>query len=168
MVKQKHNFNATKSNCIYRIYKEHINFSCHLRRGNAIDGASGNVYEMVYFSGYYRIQGNPESTYNSSLRDILNCQAIIFHFFLKQLVPSMSRVSSAWGDDSKESASYGESLSQYNGLVFVASARLQTPQLLVEMSIIDVSKSEFTSRHSLEWKFLFLDHRLAINFYFFR
>ena len=82
MVKQKHNFNATKSNCIYRIYKEHINFSCHLRRGNAIDGASGNVYEMVYFSGYYRIQGNPESTYNSSLRDILNCQAIIYHFFL--------------------------------------------------------------------------------------
>lgn len=44
-------------------------------------------------------------------------------------------------------------------LVFVASARLQTPQLSVEMSIVDVSKSEFTSRHSLEWKFLFLDHR---------
>ena len=44
-------------------------------------------------------------------------------------------------------------------LVFVASARLQTPQLIVEMSLVDVSKSEFTSRHSLEWKFLFLDHR---------
>lgn len=27
------------------------------------------------------------------------------------------------------------------------------------MSIIGSSKSEFTSRHSLEWKFLFLDHR---------
>ena len=27
------------------------------------------------------------------------------------------------------------------------------------MSIIGTTKSEFTSRHSLEWKFLFLDHR---------
>lgn len=34
-----------------------------------------------------------------------------------------------------------------------------TPQLIREMSIVDSSKSEFTSRHSLEWKFLFLDHR---------
>lgn len=33
-----------------------------------------------------------------------------------------------------------------------------TPQLIREMSIVD-TKSEFTSRHSLEWKFLFLDHR---------
>lgn len=28
------------------------------------------------------------------------------------------------------------------------------------MSIVD-TKSEFTSRHSLEWKFLFLDHRAS-------
>lgn len=48
-------------------------------------------------------------------------------------------------------------------LVFVGSARLHTPQLSVEMSIVDVSKSEFTSRHSLEWKFLFLDHRCEKN-----
>jgi PAS domain len=27
------------------------------------------------------------------------------------------------------------------------------------MSVVDLTKSEFTSRHSLEWKFLFLDHR---------
>uniref|UniRef100_A0A1B6CYF0 Circadian locomoter output cycles protein kaput n=1 Tax=Clastoptera arizonana TaxID=38151 RepID=A0A1B6CYF0_9HEMI len=44
-------------------------------------------------------------------------------------------------------------------LVFVGTGRLQTPQLIREMSIVDSSKSEFTSRHSLEWKFLFLDHR---------
>lgn len=43
-------------------------------------------------------------------------------------------------------------------LVFVGTGRIQTPQLIREMPLID-SKSEFTSRHSLEWKFLFLDHR---------
>lgn len=44
-------------------------------------------------------------------------------------------------------------------LVFVGTGRLQTPQPIREMSIVDSTKSEFTSRHSLEWKFLFLDHR---------
>lgn len=44
-------------------------------------------------------------------------------------------------------------------LIFVGTGRIQTPQLIREMSIVDSSKSEFTSRHSLEWKFLFLDHR---------
>lgn len=43
-------------------------------------------------------------------------------------------------------------------LVFICIGRLQTPQLIREMSVIE-SKCEFTSRHSLEWKFLFLDHR---------
>lgn len=115
--------------------EHHISLSCHLRRGNVVDSnAEGSSYELVFFSGYYRVQGNPD-------------------------ISSMSRVSSSWGEDSKESTNFGDALSQYNGLVFVASARLQTPQLSVEMSIVDVSKSEFTSRHSLEWKFLFLDHR---------
>lgn len=44
-------------------------------------------------------------------------------------------------------------------LVFVGTGRLQTPQSIREMSVVDSTKSEFTSRHSLEWKFLFLDHR---------
>lgn len=111
----------------------HTTLSCHLRRGNINDTSQNeNNYELVFFSGYYRMQGNPDA----------------------------SRVNvSSWGDDSKESTNCVDALSQHNGLVFVASARLQTPQLLVEMSIVDVSKSEFTSRHSLEWKFLFLDHR---------
>ncbi|XP_020278302.1 circadian locomoter output cycles protein kaput [Pseudomyrmex gracilis] len=46
-----------------------------------------------------------------------------------------------------------------NKLVFVGTGRLQTPQLIRELSVTDNAKSEFTSRHSLEWKFLFLDHR---------
>lgn len=65
--------------------------------------------------------------------------------------------------------------------LFVGTGRLQTPQLIREMSLVDAadmaaaavisgscsgalnaarsSPGEFTSRHSLEWKFLFLDHR---------
>lgn len=43
--------------------------------------------------------------------------------------------------------------------IFVCTGRLQIPQLIRDMSVVDSSKSEFTSRHSLEWKFLFLDHR---------
>jgi circadian locomoter output cycles kaput protein len=43
-------------------------------------------------------------------------------------------------------------------MLFVGTGRLMTPQLIRELSTVD-TKSEFTSRHSLEWKFLFLDHR---------
>ncbi|XP_048209473.1 neuronal PAS domain-containing protein 2 [Perognathus longimembris pacificus] len=42
---------------------------------------------------------------------------------------------------------------------FIATVRLATPQLLKEMCVVDEPLEEFTSRHSLEWKFLFLDHR---------
>ncbi|XP_044269245.1 circadian locomoter output cycles protein kaput [Tribolium madens] len=44
-------------------------------------------------------------------------------------------------------------------LVFVGTGKIKTPRLIREMPLVDSSKSEFTSRHSLEWKFLFLDHR---------
>jgi len=43
--------------------------------------------------------------------------------------------------------------------IFVGTGRLHMPLLIREMSVVDSTKSEFTSRHSLEWKFLFLDHR---------
>ncbi|XP_075380398.1 neuronal PAS domain-containing protein 2 isoform X5 [Mycteria americana] len=42
---------------------------------------------------------------------------------------------------------------------FVATVRLATPQFLKEMCLVEEPLEEFTSRHSLEWKFLFLDHR---------
>ena len=43
--------------------------------------------------------------------------------------------------------------------VFVATGRLVTPQLIRELPVVHSSQTEFTSRHSLEWKFLFVDHR---------
>ncbi|XP_066433730.1 neuronal PAS domain-containing protein 2 isoform X2 [Eleutherodactylus coqui] len=44
-------------------------------------------------------------------------------------------------------------------LCFIATVRLATPQFLKEMCTVEESFEEFTSRHSLEWKFLSLDHR---------
>ncbi|XP_072899594.1 neuronal PAS domain-containing protein 2-like isoform X1 [Hemitrygon akajei] len=46
-------------------------------------------------------------------------------------------------------------------MCFVATVRLATPQFIKEMCIIEETSEEFSSRHSLEWKFLFLDHRAA-------
>ncbi|XP_058884778.1 neuronal PAS domain-containing protein 2-like isoform X1 [Acipenser ruthenus] len=42
---------------------------------------------------------------------------------------------------------------------YVATVRLATPQFIKEMCRAEEPFEEFTSRHSLEWKFLFLDHR---------
>lgn len=70
------------------------------------------------------------------------------------------------GENSEiESVMSSSRYSGYSGeadtrLIFVGTGRLLTPQLIREMSIVD-AKSEFTSRHSLEWKFLFLDHRAS-------
>lgn len=44
-------------------------------------------------------------------------------------------------------------------VVFVGIGRIQTPQLIKQMSIVNESQNEFLSKHSLEWKFLYLDHR---------
>ncbi|KAJ8396779.1 hypothetical protein AAFF_G00013780 [Aldrovandia affinis] len=43
----------------------------------------------------------------------------------------------------------------------VATVRLATPQFLKELCNVEEPCDEFTSRHSLEWKFLFLDHRAS-------
>lgn len=68
------------------------------------------------------------------------------------------------GSDIDVPSSDNNRFSEYSGdadskFSFVGTGRLATPQLIREMSIVDSTKSEFTSRHSLEWKFLFLDHR---------
>lgn len=43
----------------------------------------------------------------------------------------------------------------------VATVRLATPQFLKDLCNVEDVCDEFTSRHSLEWKFLFLDHRAS-------
>ncbi|XP_061895517.1 circadian locomoter output cycles protein kaput isoform X2 [Entelurus aequoreus] len=44
-------------------------------------------------------------------------------------------------------------------MCLVATVRLAKPKFIKEMCTIEEPDEEFTSRHSLEWKFLFLDHR---------
>ncbi|XP_068581434.1 circadian locomoter output cycles protein kaput isoform X2 [Cebidichthys violaceus] len=46
-----------------------------------------------------------------------------------------------------------------DGVCLVATVRLAKPQFIKEMCTVEEPNEEFTSRHSLEWKFLFLDHR---------
>uniref|UniRef100_A0A671MMD6 Circadian locomoter output cycles protein kaput n=1 Tax=Sinocyclocheilus anshuiensis TaxID=1608454 RepID=A0A671MMD6_9TELE len=41
----------------------------------------------------------------------------------------------------------------------IATVRLTKPQFIKEMCMVEEPNVEFTSRHSLEWKFLLLDHR---------
>ena len=43
--------------------------------------------------------------------------------------------------------------------VFICTARLMSPQFLRDMPVVQDAKGEFTSRYSLEWKFLHLDNR---------
>nr|XP_023698639.1 neuronal PAS domain-containing protein 2-like isoform X2 [Paramormyrops kingsleyae] len=43
----------------------------------------------------------------------------------------------------------------------VATVRLAMPQFLKDLCTVEDPCDEFTSRHSLEWKFLFLDHRAS-------
>ncbi|XP_013138160.1 PREDICTED: circadian locomoter output cycles protein kaput-like isoform X2 [Papilio polytes] len=59
-------------------------------------------------------------------------------------------------NESNELSRYQEHESR---LLFVCTGRLYTPQLIRDVSLVDTNRNEFTSRHSLEWKFLFLDHR---------
>ncbi|XP_077440356.1 circadian locomoter output cycles protein kaput isoform X2 [Vanacampus margaritifer] len=44
-------------------------------------------------------------------------------------------------------------------LCLVATVKLAKPKFIKEMCTVEEPNEEFTSRHSLEWKFLFLDHR---------
>ncbi|XP_061539287.1 circadian locomoter output cycles protein kaput isoform X3 [Phycodurus eques] len=43
----------------------------------------------------------------------------------------------------------------------IATVRLAKTQFIKEMCTVEEPNEEFTSRHSLEWKFLFLDHRAS-------
>ena len=42
---------------------------------------------------------------------------------------------------------------------FCCIVRICSTQNIQQMCVLDESKREFTSRHSLEWKFLYIDHR---------
>ncbi|XP_067853386.1 neuronal PAS domain-containing protein 2 isoform X2 [Heptranchias perlo] len=77
----------------------------------------------------------------------------IGNFRFHNLVP----MSSCNGFESAISRSFRPAAKEQ--VCLVATVRLVIPQFLKELCNIEEPCEEFTSRHSLEWKFLFLDHR---------
>ncbi|XP_077360920.1 neuronal PAS domain-containing protein 2 isoform X2 [Festucalex cinctus] len=67
--------------------------------------------------------------------------------------------SSCDGDELTLARSLQTSLEEQ--VCLIATVRLVTPQFLKDLCNVDDPRDEFTSRHSLEWKFLFLDHRAS-------
>jgi len=114
----------------------------HIRRSNALLNKENNVTELVELSGYFRRWNNPvevSPNYESDDDDKVSIK---------------SGVSPNQGRGGQQGAG-----GQTDKTVFVATGRLATPQLLRELPVVHQSQSEFTSKHSLEWKFLFVDHR---------
>ncbi|XP_032310784.1 circadian locomoter output cycles protein kaput isoform X2 [Drosophila ananassae] len=116
-----------------------ITFYTHLRRGG-LEKVDSNAYELVKFVGYFRNDANTNA--------------------------GSSGDSQSGGSGGNGQPAVLPRIFQQNPnvevdkkLVFVGTGRVQNPQLIREMSIIDPTSNEFTSKHSMEWKFLFLDHR---------
>ncbi|XP_053952767.1 circadian locomoter output cycles protein kaput [Anastrepha ludens] len=98
-------------------------------RRGGIDKVDANAYELVKFVGYFRNDVNLDSVQSDNNLSL----------------PRIFEMNPGAKIDKK--------------LIFVGTGRIQTPQLIREMSAIDPTCNEFTSKHSMEWKFLFLDHR---------
>eukprot|EP00088_Acartia_fossae_P037989 TRINITY_DN3924_c0_g1_i15.p1 TRINITY_DN3924_c0_g1~~TRINITY_DN3924_c0_g1_i15.p1 ORF type:complete len:660 (-),score=127.87 TRINITY_DN3924_c0_g1_i15:70-1767(-) len=129
-----------------------LHIQLHIRRSAPIERLRESeeeipVLELVQLSGYFRKWVNPENCsggqdgyYNTS-DDDMSVQSGYSVQSSKMLTQSRSR---AFHSDKT---------------VFVATGRLLTPQLIRELPVVHQRDTEFTSRHSLEWKFLFIDHR---------
>lgn len=121
-----------------------IKLLIHIRRSSVHpvgedEEVTEQIFELVELSGYFRKWVNPTEPTDGCASD----------------------------DDDKISLKSCMSLSNTPSfrlpptekIVFVATGRLVTPQLIRELPVVHSSQSEFVSRHSLEWKFLLVDHR---------
>uniref|UniRef100_A0A1B0B5H4 Circadian locomoter output cycles protein kaput n=1 Tax=Glossina palpalis gambiensis TaxID=67801 RepID=A0A1B0B5H4_9MUSC len=109
--------------------RNQISFFVHLKRGG-VEESDTNSYELVKFVGYFRSDANVDTVAIQNTQNSL---------------PRIFQLRSTIEIDKK--------------LIFVGTGRLQMPQLIREITMIDPTRNEFTSKHSMEWKFLFLDHR---------
>lgn len=64
-------------------------------------------------------------------------------------------------NDTEDNWNYGMMSQIKDQTCFCCTLQIENAQFIRELSIVDEAKSEFTSRHSLEWKFLYLDHRAS-------
>ncbi|XP_045464714.1 circadian locomoter output cycles protein kaput isoform X2 [Harmonia axyridis] len=97
--------------------------------------------EQVSFSCYIQRKGSDS---NRTTYELIN--------FVGNFRPEKNRLAN---DNEFKDYSYENNVR----LIFMGIGRIQTPQLIKETALVDSTKAEFISRHSLEWKFLFLDHR---------
>lgn len=116
-----------------------MSFVCYIKRG-VFDSKAEISYEYVQFTGYFS-------------KFLFNNISVVINYIIFYILENSSE---SEGHSSRFGGYSGESDTRP---IFVGTGRLMTPQLIREMTIVDSTKSEFTSRHSLEWKFLFLDHR---------
>lgn len=123
--------NATDTNLLDSFNENCISLMVHMKHG-PIYSSETPTYELVRLMGTFHQWNAPQASNDTS--------------------------SMCTDYDSNSCSSACSPSSEWRSC-FVAMARFQNPQLLREMTVSDGSKKEFTSRHSLEWKFLFLDHR---------
>lgn len=141
---------------IFEIVHETDKQSLHKLLNNANFSDSSHIKSKdSLLSIMIHIKHGPIHSQNSPMYELVRLVGNFHHW--KNISTDGSNANNFEYDNSS-SCSQASSNAEWQ-LCFVAMARLQTPQLLREMSLLDESKNEFTSRHSLEWKFLFLDHR---------
>ncbi|KAL1456573.1 hypothetical protein WDU94_001294 [Cyamophila willieti] len=136
------------------------------------DLLNSTIYDLVYeedHSNLYNTLLNPTTTVSNDnenenqitfvchcKRGAMNSEEEVTYELVQFVGYFRADMDSLKVDNSSRSSTLGSDSD--TRLVFICIGRLQSPQLIREMSVIE-SKCEFTSRHSLEWKFLFLDHR---------
>ncbi|XP_061188933.1 circadian locomoter output cycles protein kaput-like [Saccostrea echinata] len=102
--------------------------------------------DQLCYSCHFRRESLPPS--NSPLYEVVSLSG--FQHWSRDKLSSVE----------EECSQYGQTGPKENSC-FCCTVRLHNSQFIREMSLVDESKTEFTSRHSLEWKFLFLDHRAS-------
>lgn len=136
-----------------------LHIQLHIRRSAPIERlreceteGDSPVLELVQLSGYFRKWVNGESGDNGGGA---NSQDNFYN-------SDDEEVSIQSGFSVQSSKVMGPSRSRSfhsDKTVFVATGRLLTPQLIRELPVVHQRDTEFTSKHSFEWKFLYLDHR---------
>lgn len=149
-------------------------FSCRLKRGN-IDAKDEASYEFAQFTGYFRKPPHLQNWLHCVFFCISQYSRSVFLLHRKQYgwlcitLAQRMPCSRKWSKviDSLNYSQIILDIFEHTlifmyilaRIIFVGTGRIETPQSIREIFINDNRKSEFVSRHSLEWKFLFLDHR---------
>ncbi|XP_034386018.1 circadian locomoter output cycles protein kaput isoform X2 [Cyclopterus lumpus] len=134
--------------------KNQLEFCCHVLRGT-VDPTEPPVYEYVRFIGNFKALNNGEFPLapRASASGLRAAKPPLFC----RVVLSPVAKSTRNGFDGAIRRSLHSAFE--GGVCLVATVRLAKPQFIKEMCTVEEPNEEFTSRHSLEWKFLFLDHR---------